>query len=237
MSDFIGTIAMAEAITLSIAFCGTLLFAYGYFKRNLFGFIRMFIGGALVLFGIYSQYALLEMPYLLIALAIIGIPIVIMMPAASPSYFEDRIDRALIIAVIFYFVVGLVACLSFLLFETRALEKENSPYVTTEVKPPVTYFLKELHDGKYLIADGSYRYELLPNDDTEDLEQVVSPGEAIKILPLEDGNQPHLAITETWQHAHCPGIKSPYGDASYLIDRTVTIYVSLNQTAIAYSGT
>ena len=117
MSDFIGTIAMAEAIALSIAFCGTLLFAYGYFKRNLFGVIKMFIGGALVLFGIYSQYDLLEMPYLLIALAIIGIPIVIMMPAASPSCYEDRIDRALIIAVIFYFVVGLVACLSFLLFQ------------------------------------------------------------------------------------------------------------------------
>ena len=48
MSDFIGTIATAEAIILSIAFCGTLLFAYGYFKRNLFGVIKMFIGGALV---------------------------------------------------------------------------------------------------------------------------------------------------------------------------------------------
>lgn len=237
MSDFIGTIAAVEAIILSIAFCGTLLLAYGYFKRNPFGVVKMFIGGALVLFGIYSQYDLLEMPYLLIALVIIGIPIVIMMPAASPSYHEDRINRALIIATIFYFVVDLAACLSFLFIEARALEKENSPYVTTEVKPPVTYFLKELHDGKYLIADGSYRYELLPNDDTEDLEQVVSPGEAIKILPLEDGNQPHLTITETWQHAHCPGVKSPYGDATYLIDRTVTIYVSLDQTAIAYSGT
>lgn len=237
MSDFIGTIATAEAIALSIAFCGTLLFAYGYFKRNLFGVVKMFIGGALVLFGIYSQYDLLEMPYLLIALVIIGIPIVIMMPAASPSYYENRIDRALTIALTFYFIIDLAACQSFLFLETRALEKENNPYVTTEVKPPVTYFLKELHDGKYLIADGSYKYELLPNDDTEDLEQVVSPGEAIEILPLEDGDQPHLTIAETWQHAHCPGIKSPYGDATYRIERTVTIYVSLDQTAIAYSST
>ena len=103
-------------------------------------------------------------------------------------------------------------------------------------EPEARNSLKELYDGKYLIADGGYQYELLPNDDTEDTEHIVSPGETIKILPLEDGNQPHLTITETWQHAHCPGIISPYGDASYLTERTVTIYVSLDQTAIAYSN-
>ena len=237
MYDFVGNIAIAEEIVISIAFVGTLLFAFGYFKkRSFFGILKMIIGGILVIFGIYSQCALLKMPYLLIALAIIGIPIVIMMPAALTSYFGDRIDRALIIATTFYVITGFAACLSFYLFEIGVLTKENSPYVTNEVKTPAVYYLKELYDGKYLIADGGYQYELLPNDDTENLEQVVSPGEAIKILPLAESDQPHLTITETWQHAHCPGVKSPYSDASYLVERTVAIYVSLDQTAIAYSN-
>lgn len=236
MYDFITTICTFETVSIALSgLIGIVLVESGYRRRTIIGKIEMVAGGSIILFAIGFQFMLLEMPYLLVGLALIVIPVALMLSTIL-SHNNSRKGITMIIAYLVATIGTFIFWVLFFTTDLRALKQENSPYVTVEVKPAVEYSLKELYDGKYLIADGGYQYELLPNNDTEDLERVVSPGEAIKILPLTEGDQPHLTIAETWQHAHCPGVKSPYGDASYLVERTVTIYVSLDQTAIAYSN-
>lgn len=230
-------VAVLEAILIFVcSFLGMLYFLIGFYNLTSdgrkIGILKMSVGGLGFLIAATFQNVVFEMPYLLIWVSAVWIPALLEVSLIFQTNEKKRLFSITVASTIA--LVGPIAS-PIIHYEMakNALMGEPDSYIKVETTDPVIFPLRDLGDGKYLIArDGRLEYEIITDGD-DSAETVLSQDDNIEVLPLSTEEEPYLAITETTRHERCPGTKI-LGE-SRTLERTVAIYVAPNQTAVAYS--
>ncbi len=237
MFDSLIMLAILEVfLIVGCSFLGMFCFLVGFYNLTLdgrkIGILKMSIGGLGLLIAVTFQNVVFEMPYLLIWAPAVWIPALLEASLIFQTNEKKRLV-SLVVALTIALVGPIVSLIIHYGMAKNALRGEPDSYIMVETAGPVIFPLRDLGDGKYLIArDGGLEYEIITNGD-DSAETVLSQDDNIEVLPLSTEGEPHLTVTETTRHERCPGMKI-LGE-SRTLERTVAIYVAPNQTAVAYS--